>query len=406
MDFEIVYTPEQESFRVEARAWLEENVSSELAGHEDTHRLPYQLYLQQRELGRRLGARGWLFPGAPTQYGGGGLTLDQSMILVDELNRLNLQLPPYYDSGGVLGAMSILVWGSDEQKSHFLPKIYRGEVRTWQLLTEPEAGSDLANVKTLAVRDGHEYVISGQKVFVGSEHGADVHWTIVCTDPSGPRHKNLSWFMIDANAPGVSMQPMKLLGGIEKAAVFFDEVRVPAFNLIGGENNGWQVATTHLDMEHGFRSDRVFSLTAERLWSELLEFCRTTKRAGRPLIEDPQVRDALARVYANKEVQRLWGLRNFWLATARQPRSYEGAQAYYNQKVSGLWLNKVLMDIMGPTGLTEDPRWGPPTWTLRWQQVMGVMSSHGGGTADIQRVVMARRIGIGRAEREAEGALA
>jgi alkylation response protein AidB-like acyl-CoA dehydrogenase len=406
MDFEITYTPQQEQFRAEVRGWLDLNVSFELANFADMHRLPLDQYLQQRELGRKLGERGWLFPTAPAAYGGGDLSLDQAVILAEELDRFNLALPPYYDSGGVLGGMSILVWGTPEQKAYFLPKIYRGEIRTWQLLTEPEAGSDLANVKSVAVRDGDDYVISGQKVFVGSEHGADYHWTLVCTDPSGVRHKNLSWFMVDATSPGISAQPMYLLGDTEKSAVFFDQVRVPAFNLIGGENNGWAVATTHLDMEHGFRSDRVFSLTVEKMWDALLEYCRATERGGRRLIDDPSVRDQLARVYASKEVQRLWGLRNFWLATAKQPRSYEGAQAYYNQKMSSQWLARVIVDIMGPFAFTSDAEWGPPGAALRVQQAHGVMATHGGGTADIQKVIMARRIGIGRAEREAAGELA
>jgi alkylation response protein AidB-like acyl-CoA dehydrogenase len=158
-------------------------------------------------------------------------------------------------------------------------------------------------------------------------------------------------------------------------------------------------------MEHGFRSDRVFSLSAEKLWDALLEYCRTTERGGRRLIDDAGVRDQLARIYASKEVQRLWGLRNFWLATAKQPRSYEGAQAYYNQKISAQWLTRAVVDIMGPFALTSDARWGPPGSVLKGQQALGVMATHGGGTADIQKVVMARRIGIGRTEREAAGAL-
>jgi alkylation response protein AidB-like acyl-CoA dehydrogenase len=406
MDFEITYTAEQEQFRAEVRDWLEQNVPPEMVNFADIHRVPLAQYHQQRELGRKLGARGWLFPTAPAEYGGGNVTLDQAMILAEEMDRLNQSLPPYYDSGGVLGAMSILVWGTPEQKAYFLPKIYRGEIRTWQLLTEPDAGSDVANVKSLAVRDGDDYVLSGQKVFVGSEHGADYHWTLVSTDPTAARHKNLSWFMIDATSPGITTQPMYLLGGTEKSAVFFDQVRVPAFNLIGGENNGWAVATTHLDMEHGFRSDRVFSMTGEKLWTALLEYCRTTKRGGQRLIDDPSVRDQLARVYANKEVQRLWGLRNFWLATAKQPRSYEGAQAYYNQKISAQWLTHMIADIMGPFAQTSDEQWGPPGALLKGQAAHGVMATHGGGTADIQKMVMARRIGLGRAEREQAGTLA
>ena len=148
----------------------------------------------------------------PRPYGGGGLDVDHTIILEEEVDRFGLSLPPYYDSGGRLGSATILVWGTEEQKQAFLPPIYRGEVRTWQLLTEPGAGSDLAGVTTAAIRDGDEYVINGQKIFVGSDHGADRIWMIACTNPGGARHENLSWFMIDANLPGITVQPMELMG--------------------------------------------------------------------------------------------------------------------------------------------------------------------------------------------------
>ena len=137
-----------------------------------------------RALGRKLGARGWLYATAPARYGGGGLDVDHAIILEEEVDRFDLSLPPYYDRGGRLGSASILVWGTEEQRQAFLPPIYRGEVRTWQLLTEPGAGSDLAGVRmTTAVRDGDEYVIKGQKIFVGSDNGTDRIWLIACTDP-------------------------------------------------------------------------------------------------------------------------------------------------------------------------------------------------------------------------------
>ncbi len=124
--------------------------------------------------------------------------MDSTIILEEEADRIGLSLPPYYDSGGRLGGATILVWGTEEQKQAMLPPIYTGEVRTWQLLTEPGAGSDLAGVQTTAIRDGDEYVINGQKIFVGSDHGADRIWMIAVTNPGAKRHENVSWFMIDA----------------------------------------------------------------------------------------------------------------------------------------------------------------------------------------------------------------
>jgi alkylation response protein AidB-like acyl-CoA dehydrogenase len=163
MDFEVTYTPEQEAFRAEVRAWLADNIPEGLEVPIDAGSLSYEQYQKSRELGRRLGAKGWLYPTYPKEYGGGDLSVDFVMILEEELDRYDMSLPPYYDSGGRLGGASIFVWGSEEQKQAFLPHIFRGEWRTWQLLTEPNAGSDLAGVQTRAVRDGDEYVVNGQK---------------------------------------------------------------------------------------------------------------------------------------------------------------------------------------------------------------------------------------------------
>ena len=162
MDFEVTYTEEQQRFRREVRAWLDATVPA------DVKRLPASpednlgRYRQLRDLGKKLGAKGWLYPTAPAKYGGGGLDVDHAIILEEEVDRFDLSLPPYYDSGGRLGAASILVWGTEAQREAFLPPIYTGQVRTWQLLTEPGAGSDLAGVRTTtAVRDGDAYVING-----------------------------------------------------------------------------------------------------------------------------------------------------------------------------------------------------------------------------------------------------
>ena len=192
MDFAIEDTPEQSAFRAEVRAWLAKNVSSRIEHSVDPCDMSLEQYQLRRDLGRRLGAQGWLYPNMPKEYGGGDLAAEKTVILYDEITRLGLALPPYYDAGGRMSAPTILVWGTEEHKKRFLPPICRGEVRTWQLLTEPGAGSDLAGVKTTAIRDGDVYVVNGQKVFVGSSHGADYSWTIVVTDPKGERHKNLS----------------------------------------------------------------------------------------------------------------------------------------------------------------------------------------------------------------------
>jgi alkylation response protein AidB-like acyl-CoA dehydrogenase len=213
--------------------------------------------------------------------------------------------------------------------------------------------------------------------------------------------------MIDANLPGLEVQPMQLMGtggeggtdsGV-KNTVFFDGVRVPAFSLIGGENNGWKVASTHLELEHGAGG----RIGRNRLWERLLRYCRETKRDGVPLTQNQDVRDILADVYIKAEVTRLFGLRNFGLIYSGRKRSYEGPQLSYYRKMAGLWMTGAILEAVGPAALTSDPGWGSPDGFLELQQRNGIVAVHPGGTADVQRVSMARRIGIGRAAPESAG---
>src|SRR5689334_19561861 len=208
MNFAIEDSSEQSAFRAEVRQFFEQNIPSNLELSVDPCDMSYEQYLLRRELGRKLGAKGWLYPSMPKAYGGGELSAENVAILHDEMSSIGMGLPPYYDAGGRMSAPTILVWGTEEHKKRFLPPICKGEVRTWQLLTEPSAGSDLAGIKTTAIRDGDVYVVNGQKIYIGSHHGADRYWTIAVTDRNGKRHENLSWFMIDATLPGITTQPL------------------------------------------------------------------------------------------------------------------------------------------------------------------------------------------------------
>ena len=409
MDFEPRYTPEQQEFRREVKGWLAENLPDGLEYPADSMDLSYEGYLKLRDIGKMLGSKGWLWPTAPTEYGGGGLSIDHAIVIEEELDSYDLSLPPYYDSGGRLGGASVLVWGSEEQKDRFLPPIFKGEVRTWQLLTEPGAGSDLAGAQMNATRDGDDYVLNGQKVYVGSSHGAEMLWTIARTDPDGARHRNLSWFMVPTDTEGITIQPMDLLitsgeGGAgtgEKNTIFFDDVRVPAFNLIGGENNGWQVATTHLELEHGSGG----SIRRNRMVDRLFEYAAELKRNGKPLSADSDTRDLLVDVYVEAEISRLFGLRNYWMRHARQELRHEGPQHSLYRKQSGLRAAEAMLKALGPYALTNDPKWDMSDGHMEVFQRSSIVAMHPGGTAEIQKVIMARRLGIGRQTRERAGRL-
>ena len=401
MDFEPAYTPEQEAFRDEVKGWLKSHVP-QIEGDPDSD----ENYAQYRELGRQLGERGWLRATAAPEYGGGGLSVDEAIVLGEEIDRYDLTLPPYYDSGGRLGGASILVWGTEEQKQRLLPPIFRGEIVTWQLLTGPEAGSDLAGTQTDAVRDGDEYIINGEKIFVGGSHGADQLWTITRTDRDGERHRNLSWFMIPFDTPGITVQAMELLGdggeGVgasHKNTVYFDNVRVSAEHLIGGENNGWQVAATHLELEHG-SGGRVGQ---NRWFRRARDGAKQLRRDGRPLLDHQDARDRLADLFICTEVSRLFGLRNFWMNHSHQPMTYEGPQSSYYHKLGGLETAHAIMDLIGPYALTNDRAWDRSDGQFEAYARSAIQALHPGATADIQKVIMARRIGIGREVREQAG---
>ena len=410
MDFELTFTPEQEQFRVQVREWLQKHAPKDLQQRADPGDLTHQDYLKQRKLGRDLGDKGWLYPTYPKEYGGGGLSPEEALIIEQELDLYRITLPPYYDSGGKLGAASIMVWGTEEQKSHFLPYIFKGRVRTWQLLTEPEAGSDLASVKNTAHRDGDDYILNGQKIFVGSTHGADWSWMLVNTDPGGKRHQNLSWFIVPMDLHGITWAPMDLLfAGNERGAasgvkqtVYFENVRIPAFNLIGGENNGWKVAGTHLELEHGLMQT---SLGGDSLLERVIRLCKESSSEGQPLIDNDSARSLLADMYIDSQIGRLLHLRNYWLQSTGKPLSYHGPQAYLHIKRSALRTAKALHKLLGPYALTTDTAWNLEDGHVEVQQRGSIVAQHPGGTVEIQKVIMARRLGIGRSTPQKSGTL-
>ena len=409
MNFELQYTEEQEEFRKEVKTFLETAISKDLKHPVDPKDLTYDQYMIRRAVGKALGEKGWLWPMAPTEYGGGGLSIDHAIIIEEEVGKYGLPIPPYYDSGGRLGGPSILVWGTEEQKQEFLPPIFKGEVRTWQLLSEPSAGSDLAGVQTTAILDGDDYVINGQKIWVGSNHGAEQSWMICLTDPEGKRHENLSWFIVPMDLPGITIVPMDLLttggeGGAgtgEKNTIFFDNVRIPATNLIGGLNNGWKVATTHLELEHGGGGQ----IRKNDLVDRIINYCKNSESLGEPLIKNQDIQDNIVDIYIESEITRLFNLRNYWLAHANKQRTYEGPQSSFYRKTSALRIAEKILDILGPYAITNDEKWGLYDGAIELQHRGAIVGLHPGGTTDIQRVIMSRRIGIGREIKEQAGTL-
>ena len=398
MDFNVSADPPHiVEFRKEVRAWLEENMrgaehlrwSASWSTRENDEE-----YKFRRGLAEKLGAKGWLFPIYPNEYGGAGLTVDHQMVLETELFKYGLNLSHVFYTLARIVAPVLIRWGTEEQKREFLPPITRAEICVWQVLTEPHGGSDVANCQTKAIRDGDDYIVNGQKVMVGHHLPPDYLWTLVCTNPQGKRHENLGWLHIPANLPGITIQHMYLMMGI-KNAVFFDNVRVPAKYLIGGENNGWKVANTHMELEHGGDGRIGVDPVVERV----VEYCQKNHVGGKPLIEDDKIRDVIADIMIEINTLRRFNQRNFWHRFAKVPHPYGGVQQRYFQRMARLRNGDRLQEIMGNDALVQD---------LSVHEVVdfeycvrsGPGQLHGGGTLDTDRLIFARRLGLGRPTQE------
>jgi alkylation response protein AidB-like acyl-CoA dehydrogenase len=398
MDFNVsAEPPNVVEFRKEVSAWL----SEQMRGHEHLRwsaswstREDENEYKFRRGLAEKLGTKGWLFPIYPKEYGGAGLTVDHQMVLETELFKYGLNLSHVFYTLARIVAPVLIRWGTEEQKREFLPPITRAEICVWQVLTEPHGGSDVANCQTKAIRDGDDYIVNGQKVMVGHHLPPDYLWTLVCTNPQGKRHENLGWLHIPANLPGITIQHMYLMMGI-KNAVFFDNVRVPAKYLIGGENNGWKVASTHMELEHGGDGRVSVDPVVERV----VEYCQKNHVGGKPLIEDDKVRDVIADIMIELNTLRRFNQRNFWHRFAKVPHPYGGVQQRYFQRTARLRNGERLQQIMGADALVQD---------LSVHEVVdfeycvrsGPGQLHGGGTLDTDRLIFARRLGLGRPTQE------
>ena len=394
MDFSLQQdTPEIGAFRQEVRAWLAENMKGgehlRWSGNWSTRENDEE-YRFRRALAGKLGQKRWLFPTYPVKYGGAGLTLDHQFVLETEIDRYGLSLGSVFYTLARLVAPALMKFGTEEQKMEFLPPMTRGELAVWQVLTEPQGGSDVANCQTKAIRDGEHYVVNGQKVLVGHHLPPDYLWTFVCTNPAGKRHENLGWLYIPANLPGITLQHMHLMMGI-KNAVFFDNVRVPAKYLIGGENNGWKVASTHMELEHGGDG----RIAVDPLIERVVEYCRSTHIDGKPIIEDPRVRDLIAEMTIELNTLRRFNQLIYWRRFAKKPHPYGGPQQRYYQRMLRLRNGERLQAIMGADALEQNLS-VHEVIDFEYAVRTGPGQLHGGGTLDTDRLIFARRLGLGR----------
>ena len=293
------YPADIEAFRAEVRAWLAENLPDgfALAAPEERQRL-------LADWNEALVDGNWLCASWPVAYGGRGLDTMRGVALAEEFHRVGAPLRADF-FGDTLVGPTILQWGTDEQKREFIPKILRGEVAWCQGFSEPDAGSDLAALKTVAVLDGDEWVINGQKVWTTQGFDADYVFLLCRTDAEAPRHKGISYLLCPMRQPGVEVRRIRQIdGGAEFCEVFFTNARCAKENVIGGVNDGWKVAMTTLGFERGTNATTGY----RRFEKQLGEILALAREHG--AINDPVIRQELTRAYSRVQIMRINGLRS------------------------------------------------------------------------------------------------
>ncbi|HEX3424484.1 MAG TPA: acyl-CoA dehydrogenase family protein [Acidimicrobiales bacterium] len=388
------YPPEAEAFRAEIRRWLADNLPAD-----GTRPSP-------EEWNQKLFAGGWICATWPVEYGGKGLSLMESVVLAEEFERAGVALRADF-FGDTLVGPTILRWGTEEQKREFLPQILSGRITWCQGFSEPDAGSDLASLRTRAELDGDEWVIHGQKVWTTQAQVADYIFLLARTDPEAPKHAGISYLLVPMKQPGIEVRPIRQIdGSAEFNEVFFDGARCPKANVVGGVNNGWTVAMTTLGFERGTSATTGY----RRFKKELDDLIKVAQDNGRAA--DAEVRQGLAAAWSKVKIMQINGYRSLTAALGESATKDPGVAALaatnkmfwseYHQEVMDL-----AIDIKGMEGQVLTGSGGPevvPGYGLRRTMpgypVSVLQSSFffsrsetiWGGTAQIQRNIVGERV--------------
>jgi 3-oxocholest-4-en-26-oyl-CoA dehydrogenase alpha subunit len=337
-----------------------------------------------RKVVRRLGQDGWLGVGWPKEYGGHGRGPVDQLIFLDEAQKAGVPIPMV--TLNTVGP-TIAQFGTEEQKRRFLPAILAGEVHFAIGYSEPGAGTDLASLRTRAVRDGDEYIVNGQKVFTTGGHDADFVWLACRTDPDAPKHKGISILLVDTKLPGFKWTPIWTVGGGHTNATYYEDMRVPVDMLVGEENGGWKMITTQLNFERVALgpSGNIF-----KALDAVAEWARTTDspRGGR-MIDQEWVRLNLAKVRAKAEVAELF---NWRVASLQEKGKLNPADASA-MKVYGTELRietlRLLMEVVGPQAALKKGSPGAAlAGSLEAEYRSAIVGTFGGGVNEIQREIV------------------
>ncbi|MBI4334270.1 MAG: acyl-CoA dehydrogenase family protein [Chloroflexi bacterium] len=386
MDFR--FTPEQENFRKEVREFLE---GERKKGTYET-RCDAWIVGHDPEFSKKVAAKGWIGMTWPKAYGGQGRTYLDRLVLTEELLRYGAPVAAHWFSDRQIGP-SVIAFGTEEQKKDFLPRIIKGEVYVGLGMSEPEAGSDLASLKTRAVEEGDHFVVNGQKVWTSGAHSFNYIYLVVRTDPNVAKHRGISEMLVDMSLPGITVRPLvDMTGGHHFNEVFFDNVRVPKSSLMGKRNEGWKQIVAQLDYE---RSGMERLMANYPLFERILDYARETKRNGGTLSKDPIIRHRLAELTIEFEVGRLLIYRVAWVLSQGRIPNYEASLAKTYCTEFQQRLAAAAVTILGPFGqLKEGSKWVALGGMAAGSYLIAPGYTLQAGTSEILRNVIAMR-GLG-----------
>ena len=380
---EFAFTPEEETFREEVRAFLDDELRDRPPGG-------LEAWQFHRGFIKNLAAKGWLTLAWPKEWGGQGAGHMQQLVYNEEIAHQNA---PGNDLGSDRVGPTIMLYGTDEQKQRFLPPIVAGEAVWCQGFSEPGAGSDLASLQTQAVQDGDEFVINGSKIWTSLAHLAQWMILLVRTDPDAPKHRGISYFLLDMKTPGITIRPLvDILGRHQFNEVFFDNVRVPRDCLIGELNRGWYVATATLDFERSGIQRMIGNL---RTYEQLVAYARETQQNGGRLLDQQLVRNKLAELKIEFEVGRLLAYRVAWMQGQGLVPNYEASVSKMYGSELAQRLANAGVRILGLGGqLTPGSPWAPLQGSIESLYLSTAALTIAAGTSEVQRNIIAGR-GLG-----------
>lgn len=335
---------------------------------------------------RQMGSDGWLGIGWPREFGGQNRGPEAQYVFFDEAYRAGAPLPMVTLT---TVAPTLMEMGSQEQKDYFLPRILAGELIFSIGYTEPSAGTDLASLRTRATLDGDEYVINGNKVFTSGANGADWIWLAARTDPDAKKHKGISLILVPTTSEGFSATPIRVVGGGSTTATYYDDVRVPASNIVGEPNCGWQLITTQLNHERVGLA--AFSGICEGMLDDTVAWARDTVSAnGMPMIEVPWVSLKLAEATARVRAMQMmnWNLVRATSGGTVTPGGASAAKVFATETAVAIY--RMLLEVRGPASMNIGDRpWAIDDGRLAIMNLSAQINTFGGGVAEIQREIVA-----------------